>query len=522
MGIHCFDKCSESSFDSFNNVSESDVLRYINSLKSTSTGYDNINSRSILIVKNVKSKHLAFLINLCFTTGTFPDQLKIARLKIIYKKGDKNDVSNYRPISILNNFSKIFEKAILDQIYNFTNTQLCPYQFGFRKNSSCEHALLTIKEKILQQLENNNYVLGIIIDFIKAFDCIDHEILLFKLQHYGFRSKAFNLLSTYLKNRTQFVQIQEFNSEFCEIKQGVPQGSILGPILFIVYVNDIFNCLNMSLNNVSITQYADDTTIICNNIVLDDLCTLANSVMIKLKNWCCINRMLINCSKTNCILFGFHNSNMRLPEIYYNGTILNYVSNIKILGVYFDQRLSFSTHIMELRKQLCYKLSLLRKAKSMLPLKVKLNFYYAHFYSMFIYCLLVWGTASRHHLNLLLLIQKAVLRIIYNVPFNFHTETLFAQSQIIKVNKLYYYKLGVELKKLNSNFMTLFTLKTTVSNYPLRQHSFYTLPKCSLSVSASSLDTTVPKILNIFHRENLILFRLSWAELKSRLKEIEL
>ena len=163
MGIHCFDKCSESSFDSFNNVSESDVLRYINSLKSTSTGYDNINSRSILIVKNVKSKHLAFLINLCFTTGTFPDQLKIARLKIIYKKGDKNDVSNYRPISILNNFSKIFEKAILDQIYNFTNTQLCPYQFGFRKNSSCEHALLTIKEKILQQLENNNYVLGIII-----------------------------------------------------------------------------------------------------------------------------------------------------------------------------------------------------------------------------------------------------------------------------------------------------------------------------------------------------------------------
>ena len=228
--------------------------------------------------------------------------------------------------------------------------------------------------------------------------------------------------------------------------------------------------------------------------------------------------MLINVEKTHCTFFGFYSLNLRLPDIHYNNNKLIYLDAIRILGVWFDQRLTFSKHVSEIRKRLCYKLSVIRRAKSLLPIKIKLNLYYAHIHSLINYCFLVWGTTSLSHINSILVIQKATLRINYNVSYVYHSKTLFEQSKIIRIDKFYNYKLGLELKKLNPFFMTLFTLNNRISSYSFRMHDFYSIPRNRLCIGDTCLNTTVAKLLNLLHSNNIILFQLSWSELKSRLK----
>src|SRR5690606_16229414 len=196
--FECFDSPSDIFLSSFGNVTVDDVVKYINTLKSNSIGTDDICIKSIRLAKHVISEQLSYVINLSLSTSTFPDKLKTARLAILFKKGDRNSLNNYRPISILPNFSKIFEKAIYEQIYRFINPQITHTQYGFRKKLSCEYALLKIKECILSSLNNSEFILGIIIDFVKAFDCVDHQVLIYKLKHYGLKDKVLNLFISYL------------------------------------------------------------------------------------------------------------------------------------------------------------------------------------------------------------------------------------------------------------------------------------------------------------------------------------
>lgn len=192
-------------------------------------------------------------------TGIFPDCLKIAKVSMVYKGGNKNDLKNYRPISVLPIFSKIFEGGINIRLQKFftKHNVITESQYGFQKEKSTELALTDIKNRIITNIENRLYTLGLFLDLSKAFDYIQHNILLSKLQSYGVRGMTSNLIESYLRNCKQFVSVDKIRSQELEIKHGVPQGSILGPLLFLVYINDITDIPNSP----HLVMYADDTNV---------------------------------------------------------------------------------------------------------------------------------------------------------------------------------------------------------------------------------------------------------------------
>lgn len=283
--------------------------------------------------------------------GCISTKMQVARVSILHKKGDKNDMGNYRPISILPVFSKALEKAILQKMSVFEGKHklLSDSQFGFRKGFSTELALLTQKEHILSQLEDEKLVLGLYIDFSKAFDTINHELLIRKLEHYGIRGKAGALMEYYLKHRTQIVALDDCLSDPLQVSHGVPQGSILGPFLFNMYVNDVYSNAPSAL----FINYADDTSIFFSGQSSDELIAAANVALIKLDEWTQKNSLRINVQKTKAVIFHTKNKNIvAQTQILLRSTPVEFVPSFKILGVIFQETMSWDAHIDFISKKL--------------------------------------------------------------------------------------------------------------------------------------------------------------------------
>ena len=252
-----------------------EINSIIKSIKSTSAcGVDNIPIAVIKHVANNISPVLSSLINYSFQTGSFPDALKIAKVVPVFKNGDKTLLNNYRPISLLNSFSKIFEKAFLSRLTSYLNKDklLADEQFGFQKNRSTQQALTSFIDIVTEALDNKNYVIALFLDLSKAFDTIDHNILLKKINNYGIRGQAFAYIKSYISNRQQFVDLDGVKSNLLPINCGVPQGSSLGPLLFLLYINDLTNCSKL----LKILLFADDTTLICSSSDLPSLIITLN------------------------------------------------------------------------------------------------------------------------------------------------------------------------------------------------------------------------------------------------------
>ena len=219
----------------------------INSLDATkSTGPNGIPVFLLKSFKEFFSNWLSKLVNLCFESGVFPDLLKLAKVTPLHKKESKLEFINYRPISLLSVFSKIYEKLMYTRIYTYLvkNEMIYSKQFGFRSKHSTNHAIISITEHIRNLLDNTQYVCGIFVDLEKAFDTVDHKVLCEKLKFYGLRGNINNLLQSYLSNRKQYVSLKGFNSEVRDITCGVPQGSSLDSLLFLLFINDFRLCLS--------------------------------------------------------------------------------------------------------------------------------------------------------------------------------------------------------------------------------------------------------------------------------------
>ena len=431
----------------FTMVDDAKVNEVIKSLEPKFTL--DINGYNTILIKRVSEKiltPLVHIINLSLKEGVFPDSLKISRVCPIFKQGDHKDMNNYRPISCLSAFSKIFEKVVHDQLFTFLNTNniLTKHQFGFQKGKSTVHALTQIMNYISNAFINNKFVIACFLDYRKAFDLVSHDILLKKLDRIGVNGLCLEWFRSYLMNRKMYTSVNNHLSSIMRvINRSVPQGSILGPLLFLIFINDMPNSTDL----LSIL-FADDTTgLTCG----DDINTIGpfiNSELQKIGMWLKANELSINTSKTKIMIFSknriiqdfkfvFNNNDMNGPQ---DPNLISSVERIcnsssiptfKMLGIHFDEHLSFENHCKKVLKKLNSALYMITRAKHILSPKSLHRLYYAMIHPHLLYCLSIYSCTGAKNITLLYKKQKQCIRIINKAKYNAHTEPLFFSSNIL-------------------------------------------------------------------------------------------
>ena len=443
-----------------------------------SAGHDEINN---FILKGIILSivdPLVHIFNESLLNGQFPERMKIAKVIPLFKKGDKQDISNYRPISLLSSLSKILEKIIYSRTVNFFKLHgiFSNFQFGFREKHSTIHALLTFLDKVAHAIDKYSHLVGIFLDFSKAFDTINHEILLYKLSQYGIRGKALEWFRNYLTNRKQYVSLNNCNSNLHGVNCGVPQGSLLGPLLFIVYINDF--CRSSDI--LSFILFADDSNLFFSHDNPHTLVNTINSELKKITQWIRANKLSLNLQKTKYMLFS--NTLETLPtDIIFDDTRLENVSNIKFLGVFVDNKLSWKPHIDNICKTISRNIGIINRLKFHIPLSSLFTIYSSLILPYLNYGILAWGNTHQILLDKLLLLQKKSLRIICNSDRRSHTDPLFFENKILKIGDLYLFQLGQFMYNYNSNilphvFDTMFPKNQSFHSYPTRQSNEFHLP----------------------------------------------
>ena len=419
-----------------------EIFEVIKKLKNKSTLDTKINALKIANSSHSFTNILARIINRSFEEGIFPHQLKNARVIPVYKGSSKTDVSNYRPISLLSVFSKIYEKLMHTRIADFLelNGSLHDMQYGFRQGRSCEQALLKAQNILLDSLNRNKVSLLLLIDFSKAFDMVEHSILLRKLEHYGIRGVALKWIESYLSDRMQFVSVSGVESSAKQMKYGVPQGSILGPLLFIIYINDIPNLAKFA----QFILYADDANIILtgNSIaeVNQQLCELRKDLIY----WVDCNGLALNLKKTNYIIFSRKRTERSLPSPF---SILDVTieqkTEARFLGIIIDENFTWAKHISAIRSKMSRYIGVMYKLKRFLPLKSRLQIYHSFVQSHIQYCSLVWGFCAKSHIETLFRSQKKAMRAVIPGYINYkykkgitagHTKSYFKKINVLTVH----------------------------------------------------------------------------------------
>ena len=332
--------------------------------------------------------------------GIWPNELKKAEITPIHKAKDKHSPNNYRPISLISNIAKIFEKLIHLRLLSFFNKYkiISDKQFGFRKNKSTKDALNLITNLIYDQLDSSEPIAVTFLDLAKAFDTVDDQILLDKLYNLGIRGNAHKLLKSYLTNREQRVKINSKKSTFKTINIGVPQGTILGPLLFIIYINDILQ----TLPDNSIISYADDTAVIVNGKNWTEVETKMNNYLHKLANWLALIKLSLNTDKTVYLEFGNNcNSTPKNMNISIHNKQIQRVDNTKYLGVIFDSNMKWDVHISNIYNRTKYLMFTFYKLSKIMPINNMKMLYYALFHSRISYGIIAWGGAYPNRTRIL-------------------------------------------------------------------------------------------------------------------------
>lgn len=414
---------------------EKEIHKAISSLKNKRSQDIHGLSNMLLKVcgKNILQP-LKTIINQSLKTGIFPDKMKVAKILPIFKKGDKHKIENYRPISLLPAFSKVFEKILHNRLSTFLekNKLICTQQSGFQKNKSTMTAVFQVTKAISEALDKGNHVYGIFCDLSKAFDLVDHRILLHKLSNLGINGWALNLLKSYLYNRTQIVEIYDgknkVTSDWETIKTGVPQGSILGPLLFLIYINDLPDKLRCG----NPTLFADDTSIIVNNNNIDALSKIAENTLTSLEKWFKKNRLVLNVDKSQFIQFSKQNRQREQILLSHNSTIIKETEVVKFLGLHIDKRLTWSEQITKLENKLSSICYLLRSLKLIIDSETLRMTYYTYFHSVMTYGVEFWGNTTNS--IKIFRVQKRAIRILAGASYKTSCRPLF---KVLKIRTLY-------------------------------------------------------------------------------------
>jgi hypothetical protein len=399
---------------------------------------------------------LADVFNMCMMQGCYPKSLKVARIAPVFKKGNVLLITNYRPISILPILNKVFEKIIYVRVSRFFSDHnlLSENQFGFMKGRDTQQATLKLIHNLIECSANDKCAACIFLDFSAAFDTIDRDLLIRKLDMYGVRGPMLKLIMSYLADRSQYVSKNDHKSDLIDCNLGVPQGSVLGPLFFIIYTNDI----NYLLIDVLLILFADDTTLLISNTCPKLLALTVNVILGRIQDWCNFNKLSLNPSKTKCMLLNIRKN--LVPRIYIDNSEVEIVTKYRYLGFVLDNRLTHKHHVSALISKLKKFKYISFKIRNYFTVFSAKTFYYGMIYSNLNYGMLVWGgTLSTVDFVKL---EKLQNRIVYNLfsPYGEPTASksaIYKRHEILKVADIYRLNACVAIYRiLNCNYLSFY------------------------------------------------------------------
>ena len=457
-----------------------EIHKIISSMKNKGSNIHSIPMKFMKKISDLISPAISKLINKSVNEGSFPKFLKISRVVPISKGGDPTIINNYRPISLLSNYSKIYEKFIYNQLYNYveSNKIISSNQYGFQRGKSTTDAITNQLNFIYSNLKDNNYVFSLFLDFRKAFDVIDQEILLSKLEYYGIRGNALNLFKSYLSDREQYVAIGRGSSELRPITHGVPQGSNLGPLLFLIYIND----LPQSSTFFKFLIFADDSTLSC-SIPKNELNSTnhkINDELEKVSEWLYSNKIGINIEKTKYILF----SCLHVPynlNICISSEPIERTKSTKFLGIYLDETLNFSDQTNHIASKIAKSIGVLNKIR-FLPKNILLLLYNSMVAPYILYGIRAWYGCPNYNRNRIQILQNKCIRIINNLDHRSNVDDDYLPLGILRVSSLYMHQVGYFMFNIfangpNSEFYYIFDQNTPNHQYSTRHNGQLRLPR---------------------------------------------
>lgn len=442
---------------------EFEITKIISGLKTASApGSDMISNELLKRASHILASPIAHICNLSMSQGVVPNCFKIADICPIFKTGNKTAVSNYRPISLLPSLSKILEKVVNKRLLGFleSNNMLSSNQYGFRSGKSTEDAVVALVDHVTDCLDRSQKCIGVFLDLAKAFDTVSWPMLLRKLELYGVRGSTLDWFRSYLCDRKQRVRAAPFHSDYVSISFGVPQGSVLGPTLFLVYINDL---CQLKINQAKFFTFADDTALVFQGKNWNEVSAVAQQGLSEVAHWLQSNLLSLNATKTKYIAFCITQRtypstiNLKLHTCSANSNQpcscpeLMRVNTLKYLGVAIDHRLNWECHIKNLCTQLRKMSHVFKRLGSVADPNTLKIVYHAFCQSILSYCIACWGSANKTLFMKIERAQRFILKVAYKKPYLYPTVQLYNDTKYLTVRQLYIHAVILRFHKTASS-----------------------------------------------------------------------
>ena len=460
----------------FSNISAASVESIVSGMKDGSPGIDEIPMFLIKSNKDLLSDVFSYLINLSMDSGIFPNSLKMSRVTCIHKKGSKKDICNYRPISVVSAVSKILERVVYINLSRHVETHqiISPAQFGFRKGFSTDLALQSLVTPIYNAFDRDEFALAVFLDLSKAFDSLDIEILLNKLQMYGINDTAQKWFRSYVTKRIQYTKWNTAISNHIDINCGVPQGTILSPLLFSLYVND-FPLIPAYSNSI---LFADDSNLFITDKNIEILFDRMNHDLSLLNQWFIANKLTLNLGKTHYVLFSRRKKPVCMnPSSYLKieNSVIERQTETIFLGVTVDQHLEWNLQTRAVCNKVAKYVHIFRNLRSYIDKKALKNLYNTLVYPNLIYCNSIWGYSKHSYIAPLIVLQKKIIRIIAGVGRFHHTDALFKSYKLLNIENINKYTTCIHVHRSINDL-------SPINFFNMQTNDFYSMRSSSDSV----------------------------------------